>query len=130
MDADERAVRKTHTTWIEAVNAGDLTRLFGLMTDDAVFLNPGQAPVGREGFARGFSSAGQKHRFHCTSELEDVVVAGTVAYAWARDALQLEPRGGDAGLELAGHRLSVYRQQPDGRWLLARDAHTLQPVAR
>lgn len=24
----------------------------------------------------------------------------------------------------AGHRITVYRKQPDGRWLLARDAHT------
>jgi ketosteroid isomerase-like protein len=32
-------------------------------------------------------------------------------------------------MQLAGHRLTVYRKQPDGRWLLARDAHTLSPVA-
>ena len=31
---------------------------------------------------------------------------------------------------LAGHRITVYRKQPDGRWLLARDAHTLSPVEK
>jgi ketosteroid isomerase-like protein len=30
-------------------------------------------------------------------------------------------------MRLAGHRLTVYRKQLDGRWLLARDAHTLSP---
>jgi ketosteroid isomerase-like protein len=24
--------------------------------------------------------------------------------------------------------VTVYRKQPDGRWLLARDAHTLSPI--
>jgi ketosteroid isomerase-like protein len=31
-------------------------------------------------------------------------------------------------MQLAGYRLTVYRKHPDGRWLLARDAHTLTPV--
>jgi hypothetical protein len=35
-----------HTTWIDAVNSGDLARLLTSMAD-GVFLNPGQAPVGR-----------------------------------------------------------------------------------
>ena len=50
MGSDEQALRELHATWIEAVNAGDLARLLGLMAEDVVLLNPGQAPVGREGF--------------------------------------------------------------------------------
>jgi uncharacterized protein (TIGR02246 family) len=41
MGSDERAIREVHTTWIEAVNAGDLVRLLTLMADDVLFLNPG-----------------------------------------------------------------------------------------
>jgi ketosteroid isomerase-like protein len=37
-----------HSIWIDAVNAGNLARLFTLMTDDVVFLNPGRAPFGRD----------------------------------------------------------------------------------
>ncbi len=33
-------------------------------------------------------------------------------------------------MELAGHRITIYRKQADGLWLLARDAHTLSPVSR
>ena len=50
MGSDERAIREVHTTWIDAVNAGDLGRLLTLMADDVVFLNPGRAPFGRDGF--------------------------------------------------------------------------------
>jgi uncharacterized protein (TIGR02246 family) len=128
MGSDERAVRDAHSAWIDAVNAGDLVGLLALMTDDVVFLNPGRAPVGRDGFAPGFTAAHRQAQVRCVSELEDVVVVGEVAYARSRDSLSVTPRSGGEATQLAGHRLTVYRKQPDGRWLLARDAHTLSPV--
>lgn len=127
--AEDRAVRDAHAAWMDAVNAGDLDRLLALMTDDVVFLNPGLAPIGRDGFPARFSSGHQRMLIRCTSELEEVVVVGDVAHTLCRDALSLTPRDGGEPSELAGHRLTVYRRQPDGRWLLARDAHTLAPVA-
>jgi uncharacterized protein (TIGR02246 family) len=130
MDPDERAIRKAHSTWIDAVNAGDFACLLSLMADDVVFLSPGQAPVGRDGFSPNFLAAHQQARINCISELEDVVVVGEVAYTLSRDSLPVIPRAGGDAVQLAGHRLTVYRKQPDGRWLLARDAHTLSPVEK
>ena len=130
MGPDEREVREVHSTWIDAVNAGDLDRLLTLMADDVVFLNPGQAPLGRDGFSSNFSAAHQQARIHCVSELEEVVVVGEVAYTRSRDALSVVPRAGGEETQLAGHRITVYRKQPDGCWLLARDAHTLSPVEK
>jgi uncharacterized protein (TIGR02246 family) len=129
MGRDERAIREVHTTWINAVNAGDLDRLLPLMADNVVFLNPGQSPVGRDGFFANFTSAQQQVRVLCRSELEEVVVVGEVAYTRSRDALSVTPRAGGEATQLAGYRITVYRKQPDGRWLLARDAHKLSPVA-
>jgi uncharacterized protein (TIGR02246 family) len=130
MGLDERAIREVHSAWIDAVNAGDLGRLLTLMADDVVFLNPGQAPVGRDGFSPGFSTAHQQARINCVSELEDVVVVGEVAYTLSRDSLSVTPHAGGEAMQLAGHRITVYRKQPDGRWLVARDAHTLSPVQK
>jgi uncharacterized protein (TIGR02246 family) len=129
MGPDERAIRELHSTWIEAVNAGELDRLLGWMADDVVYLSPGQAPFGRDGFTSGFTGAHQQYRVECVSELEDVVVVGEVAYTRCRDSLSVVPRAGGEATRLAGHRLTVYRKQPDGRWVLARDAHTLTPVS-
>ena len=129
MEPDERAIREVHTTWIDAVNAGDLARLLTLMADDVVFLNPGRAPFGRDGFPAGFSTAHQQSRIRCISELEEIVVVGEIAYTLCRDSLSVTPRAGGQATELAGHRITIYRKQPDGRWLLARDAHTLSPAA-
>ena len=128
MGPDEREIREVHSTWIDAVNAGDLVRLLTLMADDVVFLNPGQAPFGREGFSANFSAAHLQVRIRCMSELEEVVVVGEVAYTRSRDSLSVIPRAGGDTMQLAGDRLTVYRKQPDGRWLLARDAHTLSTV--
>lgn len=130
MDSDERAVRQVHASWIDAVNAGDLGRLLGLMSEDAVFLNPGRAPFGRDGFPAGFTTAHQQSRISCTSELDEVVVIGEVAFTRCRDSLSVTPRAGGEATELAGHRITIYRKQADGRWLLARDANTLTPVGR
>ena len=129
MGSDERAIREVHTTWIDAVNAGDVVRLLSLMADDVVFLNSGQAPFGREGFSSNFMAAHQQMRICCTSELEEVVVVSEVAYTRSRDALSVTPRAGGKAAQLAGHRMTVYRKQRDGRWLLSRDVHTLSAVA-
>jgi len=128
MESDERAIRAVHTIWIDAVNAGDLVSLLSMMADDVVFLIPGRGPFGREEFPAGFLAAHQQSRIRCTSELEEVVVVGEVAYTRSRDSLSVTSRTGGKTTELAGHRITIYRKQPDGRWLLARDAHTLHPV--
>jgi len=130
MNPAEREIREVHSTWIDAVNAGDLARLLGMITDDVVLINPEGAPIGREGFSAKFSAAHQQLWIDCRSELEEVVVAGDVAYTRSRDALSATPRAGGETMQLAGYRMTVYRQQSDGRWLLARDAHTLAPVEK
>jgi uncharacterized protein (TIGR02246 family) len=125
---DEQRIRTAHATWIDAVNAGDLVRLLASMTDDAVFLTPGQAPSGRDAFSSNFSAAHETLRIRCSSELEEVVIVGDVAYTRSRDTLSVAPQDGGEARRFAGYRLTVYRACPEGRWLLARDAHTLTPV--
>jgi len=128
MNPDERAIRELHTTWIDAVNSGNLARLLTLMSEDVVLLNPGGAPLGRDEFPTGFTAAHQHSWIRCISDLKEVVIVGDVGYTVCRDSLSVTPRAGGAAVELTGHRLTVYRKQSDGRWLLARDAHTLTPV--
>jgi uncharacterized protein (TIGR02246 family) len=130
MRTDEQEIYDVHSRWIDAVNVGDLARLLTLMTDDVVFLNPGQAPVGRDGFSHAFSAAHKQAVVRCISKLEEVVVVGEVAYTRSRDALSVTRRGGGEATQLAGYRITVYRRQPDGRWLLARDAHTSSPAEK
>ncbi len=127
MTPDEHAIHQVHTTWVAAANAGDLEQLLALMTEDAVFMSPGRAALGRDGFPAGFLGGHQQFELRCTSALQELVVVGDFAFTRCQDALHLIPRTGGDASTLAGDRLTVYRRQPDGRWLLARDANTLAP---
>jgi uncharacterized protein (TIGR02246 family) len=129
MEADERRIRELHAAWIAAVNDGDLDCLLASMTEDAVFLNPGQAPLRRDGLAANFAEAHRQWSIRCRSDLVEVVVGGALAFARSRDALTVCSRSDGQTAHLAGNRLTVYRRQPDGCWRLARDAHTLSPSA-
>ena len=128
MTSEEQEIRTVHSIWIEAVNSGDLDRLLTLAAEDVVFFSPGHAPFGREKFSSTFVAAHQAMRICCTSELEEVVVVGEVAYTRSRDAVSVTPLAGGKPAQFAGYRMTVYRKQRDGRWLLARDAHTLSAV--
>ena len=129
MASDEQEIRTVHSIWIDGVNAGDLARLLTLVAEDFVFFSPGQAPFGREKFSSNFMAAHQQMRICCTSELEEVVLVGEVAYTRNPDALSVTPRAGGKAAQFAGHRMTVYRKQRDGRWLLSPDVHTLSAVA-
>ena len=45
---DEEAIRNLISTWQEASRTGNLPKLLELMTDDVVFLTPGQLPMNKE----------------------------------------------------------------------------------
>jgi uncharacterized protein (TIGR02246 family) len=128
MEAEENAIRAVHEKWIKAANAADLSSLLAIMTEDVVFLHPGEAPIGREGFSAKFTAAHQELRIACGSELKELVVAGDFAFTRSADRLSVTPRAGGNATLLAGQRMTIYRKLADGRWRLARDAHTLSPV--
>lgn len=130
MESDEEKIRDLHSVWIDAINVGDLSHLLTLMAEDVVFLTPGQAPLYREGFSENFLAAHQHSQIHCISEQEEVVVVGEVAYTRSRDTLSVTPRDGGEATQLAGYRITIYRKQSAGHWLLVRDAHTLSPVGK
>lgn len=125
---DEHAIRQVQQDWIAATRAGEGAKVLALMTDDVVFLTPGRPPFGKEEFAVAAGGA-SRVKFDGTAEFEEVVVAGDVAYARGRLAIQVTPPDGNTR-QLAGYTLTIFRKQQDGRWLLARDANFVAPVEK
>jgi len=124
MEADEEAIRGLVATWMEASKAGDLETLSRLMADDVVFLAPGQEPFGKDGFLA--ASRGMKDlRIEGTSEIEELNILGEWAYLRNRLTMTVLTEGGEPMLRRSGHTLSILRNEPDGRWVLARDANLL-----
>jgi uncharacterized protein (TIGR02246 family) len=123
MSDDERAIRDLVKTWMEATRAGDAATVLDLMTDDAVFMAPGQEPFGREAFAKA-SAAQQDMRIEGGSDIRELHIFGAWAFLRAYIDLTVTPRGGTP-VRRSGWTLTLLRKGDDGRWRLARDANLL-----
>jgi len=100
------------------------------MTDDIIFLSPGQPPYGRDGFSSNYSAALKQIQFNCVSELDESRGRREVAYTRSRDSLSVTPHAGGETTHLAAIASRSTANKPGGHWLLARDAHTLSPAAK
>src|SRR3954468_14359229 len=133
MHADEQAIRDLIAEWMNATAAGDPSRLLGLMDEDVVFLTPGQPPMsGRDRFVAGLKAALAQVRIEATSQVQEVQVEGDLAYCWNHLEVTVTPlQGGEPGRR-SGYALTVLRKQPDGAWVISRDANllTAEPVRR
>jgi len=128
MTDDERAIRELVATWMSASKAGDTETVLSLMTDDVIFLLPGQLPMrGKAAFAAA-SGGPRPFAIDGVSEVQEVRVCGELGYVWTKLSIVVTPREGDVPAERSGYTLSVMRKE-GGRWLLARDANLLTVVA-
>jgi uncharacterized protein (TIGR02246 family) len=126
MRDDERAIRELIQTWLAASQKGDLQTVLGLMSDDVIFMVPGLDPFGKEAFAASFKTL-TGVRFEMSSEIKEIKLLGDWAYLRNYLEVTMTPPGGGAPLRRSGHTLTILRKEPDGRWLVARDANLLVP---
>jgi uncharacterized protein (TIGR02246 family) len=128
MSEDERAIRDLVAAWLDATRRGDLNAVLGLMTEDAVFLQPGRPPMlGKTAFAqasRAQAARGQP-RIEAHTDIQEMRVLGDWAWMWSRLSVSFTPPGGDTATR-SGHTLTIFCRS-SGRWLLARDANLLAP---
>ena len=123
---DEQAIRTLIATWLAATAAGDVDKVLALMSPDAVFLTAGHPPMrGRRAFEQGLRTVLATHSIEANSEVEEVSVAGDMAYSVTRLSVAMTSRNGGTPVRRSGNTLSVYRKGADGSWLLTRDANML-----
>ena len=126
MSDDERAIRKLVDRWMAATRGGDVDTVLSLMADDVVFMVPGREPFGKEAFAAA-SAAMKDVRIDGRSHIQELRVLGDWAYL--RNYIELSvAREGAPAMKRAGYTLTLFRKEPDGRWLLARDANLVTEV--
>jgi uncharacterized protein (TIGR02246 family) len=125
MTTDERAIRDLIENWLALSSAGDMSKVLTLMTDDVVFMVPGQEPFGKEAFASRGDEL-KNARLEAKSEVVELKVLGD--WAWCRTRLQVSitPPNGKPNRR-AGYTMSILQKRPDGSWALARDANLLAP---
>jgi uncharacterized protein (TIGR02246 family) len=127
VSSDEQQIRDLTAKWMAATRAGDIETVLTLMTDDVVFLVPGQQPFGKGVFAaasRAPTPGAPMPKFDGTSEIQEVHVEGNLAYMWTKLAVDVTPPNGGKVVKRAGYTLTVLRKT-DGKWQIARDANLL-----
>jgi len=129
-DRDEQQIREVVAVWMRASVEGDVERVLTLMAEDVVFLVAGQPPMrGREAFAAASRGMAGKVRFEGRSDVQEIQVAGDYAFCWSHLSVTAIPLEGGEPVRRAGDVLSVFRREPDGRWVLYRDANLLTAEA-
>jgi uncharacterized protein (TIGR02246 family) len=125
MTEDEQAIQQVVASWMQASQSGDTATVLSLMTEDVVFMVPGQEAFGREAFEAAASQPStarpqirrdQRHRRDSSPRKLGVHAQSD------RSEHCLADRRVDAR---TGYTLTLFRGEADGRWRLARDANLL-----
>lgn len=129
MTQDEQAMRDLVATWMEATKRGDTETVLSLMADDVVFMTQGREPFGKEEFARLAREQGEEMRLDAAGDIAELNVIGDWAYLRNRLTVTVLSASGEPLLKRTGYTLSILRKEPDGRWLLVRDANLMTKAA-
>ncbi len=122
MSNDEKAIHTLIDIWMMASKAGDTRTVLSLMTDDVIFMVPGQEPFGKE----AFEAASNKMKdilIEGKSEIKEIKIMGNWAYLRNHLNMTITPANGGKPIHKSGYTLTILRKESDGTWLLARDAN-------
>jgi len=125
--SDEQQIRDLVSAWMNATRSGDGATVLSLMTDDALFLLPGQAPMTKKDFAAQAEqqSSNEGPLIDGTSNIKEINVSGDMASMVSELNVSVTTPDGEQ-LSRSGHTLTVFRKI-EGRWYLSRDANLLTP---
>ena len=125
---DEQAIHQFFELWRAATMTGDVEQIQSLCADDAIFLQPGQAPIqGGALFAAAFRGFASRFRVDYKVVVEDIRLMGDHACVWTSLTVTAAPRSGGEPQQRAGNSLTLLERR-DGKWVLSRDANMLVAV--
>lgn len=126
MTDDERSIRELIQTWMTATKAGDIQTVLSLMTDDVVFMTPGNEPFGKEAFATTAEQMKDALQvLEGTSEIREIQVLGDWAYLRNYIEITMTMPDNPTPVHRSGYTLTILRKESGGRWRIARDANLL-----
>ena len=126
--SDEKEIRNLVQSWMDATKAGDSATVLSLMTDDVMFLVPGQEPFGKSAFEKASEAQAESPaEFDGHSEILEVKILGDWAYMLTKLKVVATLPGKEQPIVRAGHTLTILRKD-SGMWKIARDANLLAPV--
>lgn len=125
MPNDEEAIRKLVDNWLAASKKDDVDAMLDLLAEDVIFMVPGKEPFGKKEFAAARQEM-KDIKMEGKSDIQEVKVLGD--WAWMRNFLRVTftPHQRSTTVH-SGHTLTILRKNPNGNWVIARDANLLTP---
>ncbi|MBS3168631.1 SgcJ/EcaC family oxidoreductase [Candidatus Woesearchaeota archaeon] len=122
MDKGEKEIRKLVDTWMDASKKGDVKKVLELMTNDVIFMIPGQKPFGKEAFE--IASREMKDiKIKGKSNIQEIKVLGDWAYM--RNYIKIKMTlPNQHKIEKSGYTLTILKKE-SGKWKISRDANLL-----
>lgn len=123
LKADEAAIRKADSEWVEAARSKQVNAWLAFYTDDAIVLPPNDKVAnGRESARKPVGDLLSLPGLSITWQPTNVVVArsGDIAYLIGAYSIAFKDANG-APLTDQGKLLEVWTKQPDGKWLCSAD---------
>lgn len=122
MTTDEQQIRNLVDAWMKASKEGDTKTVLSLMTDNVIFMVPGQEPFGKEAFKKS-SDAMKDIKMEGSSEIKEIKILGDWAYIRNYINITVTPPKGKP-IQKAGYTLTILKKE-NGKWKLTRDANLL-----
>jgi ketosteroid isomerase-like protein len=123
LKADEAAIRKADSDWVEAARSKHVDAWLAFYTDDAVVLPPNDKVAnGRESARKSVDDLLSLPALSITWQPTNVAVAhsGDLAYLTGAYSIAFKGANGEP-LTDQGKLLEVWKKQPDGKWLCSAD---------
>jgi uncharacterized protein (TIGR02246 family) len=120
---NEQAIRDLGQLWTYASEKRDVGTLLSLLSDDVVFIVPGQKPFGKDYFAKSV-----RRSTHLRIEIQSRITELTILddWAWTRTYLDMITTTVNGEVDRrVGDVLRILRQTCDGDWLITRDTNLL-----
>jgi uncharacterized protein (TIGR02246 family) len=131
VSSDEQTIHEFFTRWQKASMEGDNETLRNMMAEDIVFLTVGNPPMqGRDSFFALAGAAPKPFQVDFQQEVREIKILGDWAYAWTHLIVSVTPVEGAAPIRRSGDILSLFHKEPNGVWVLKRDANMLTVEAK
>lgn len=126
MTKDEQAIRSAIDAWCQASATGDVAIMLTLLADDMLFIVPGAPPFGKQEFKAAWEGPMRDARVNADASVEEILVNGDFAVTRVKLSVSITLPDGNIS-RASGYTMTLFRRQPDGRWVMARDANLLTP---
>ena len=125
--ADVEAIKAAFTGWVKVAEAGDAQGYGRFITDDAIFLGPGSAPIaGKDTLIPWLAGWFAEWQFSFPEwNTEEVIVAGDIAIHRYSGVATLTPKRGGEATVADRKYIDILRREADGQWRVARHMFNL-----